>query len=113
MLLVNAGGFAVYLLLLSDMDLFLLSVVVVTAAAGFWVSNRINGWGYRHREEEGEYQRKMRYIWEKSESAALAKDIRIFGLDYGDPGGMHRALQGKPGAFRYSGVLKSAGALLL
>lgn len=80
MLLVNAGGFAVYLLLLSDMDLFLLSVVVVTAAAGFWVSNRINGWGYRHREEEGEYQRKMRYIWEKSESAALAKDIRIFGL---------------------------------
>ncbi len=79
-LLVNAGGFAVYLLLLSDMEPLLLLAVVVTAAAGFWVSNRINGWGYRHREEEGEYQRKMRYIWEKSESTALAKDIRIFGL---------------------------------
>lgn len=79
-LLVNLGGFGVYLFLLADTNLFLILVVAFTAAAGFFVSNRISGWGYRHREEEGEYQRKMRYIWGKAESMPLAKDIRIFGL---------------------------------
>ena len=79
-LLVNVAGFGIYLLLLADTNLFLLLVVALTALAGFFVSSRISGWGYRHREQEGEYQRKMEYIRQKTESVALAKDIRIFGL---------------------------------
>ncbi len=80
LLLVNIAGFGAYLLLLARTELLLILAVTLTASAGFFISNRINGWGYRHREEEAEYWRKMRYIQQKTESITLAKDIRIFGL---------------------------------
>lgn len=79
-LLLNISGFAVYLLLLADLNGLLVLAVVLTTAAGFFVSRRINEWGYRHREEEAEYDKQMNYIRRKSNSAAMAKDIRIFGL---------------------------------
>ena len=56
------------------------SGLTATTAAGFFVSRRINSWGYRHREEESAYQKKIHYIAQKTESIQLAKDIRIFGL---------------------------------
>lgn len=80
LLLVNVAGLVIYLLLLTNMNPFLVLVVVLTASAGFFCNNRISGWGYRHRDEEGKYQRKMGYIRRKTESVTLAKDIRIFGL---------------------------------
>ena len=79
-LLLNLAGFAVYLTLLSGLDLGLIGVVAVTTAAGFFISQRINAWGYHHREEESSYQKKIRYIAKNTESIQLAKDIRIFGL---------------------------------
>ena len=79
-LLLNQAGFAVYLTLLSGLDLGLIGVVAVTTAAGFFISQRINAWGYHHREEESSYQKKIRYIAQNTESIQLAKDIRIFGL---------------------------------
>ena len=79
-LLLNLAGFAVYLTLLSGLDLGLIGVVAVTTAAGFFIGQRINAWGYRHREEESSYQKKIHYIAQKTESIQLAKDIRIFGL---------------------------------
>ena len=75
-ILLNLAGFAVYLTLLSG----LIGVVAVTTAAGFFISRQINEWGYRHREEEAAYQKKIDYIAQKTESIQLAKDIRIFGL---------------------------------
>ena len=80
LLLINAAGFIAYVFLLTDMNLFLLLVVILTAVIGFFVSRYVSEWGYRHREEEAEYQRKMYYIRDKTESVTLAKDIRIFGL---------------------------------
>ena len=80
LLLVNAAGFATYLFLLVDMNFFLILVVILTAVISFFVSRYVSEWGYRHREEEAEYQRKMHYIRERAESVTLAKDIRIFGL---------------------------------
>ena len=79
-LLLSAAGFAVYLALLSGLNGFLLALVVLTTAACFFVSRRIHEWGYRHREEEAEHQRKLHYLIQKTESIQLAKDIRIFGL---------------------------------
>ena len=79
-LLLNLAGFVVYLTLLSGLDLGLIGVVAVTTAAGFFIGQRINAWGYRHREEESSYQKKIHYIAQKTESIQLAKDIRIFGL---------------------------------
>ena len=80
LLLVNIAGFVVYLLLLSDMNLYLVLTVIVTAVTGFAVSRSVSEWGYRHRAEEAEYQQKIWYIQGKSDSITLAKDIRIFGL---------------------------------
>ena len=79
-LLLNLAGFVVYLTLLSGLDLGLIGVVAVTTAAGFFIGQRINAWGYHHREEESSYQKKIRYIAQNTESIQLAKDIRIFGL---------------------------------
>lgn len=80
LILLNVSGFAVYLTLLADLNLFLILVVVLTTAISFFVSKRINEWGYRHREEEAEFDKKLGYIRGKSDSIILAKDIRIFGL---------------------------------
>lgn len=79
-LTINLAGFGIYLLLLSGLNPFLMLVVIVTTAAGFFFTRKINGWGYRHREEEGRYEGRLWYIQERSEEASLAKDIRIFGL---------------------------------
>ena len=79
-LLLNVSGFGVYLALVSGLNLALVLAVTVTTAVGFFVSRRINEWGYRHREEEASYQKKIQYVRDKAESIHLAKDIRIFGL---------------------------------
>ena len=79
-ILLNVAGFTVYLTLLANLNLFLVAVVVVTTAIGFFISKRIHEWGYRHREEDAEYHKKLSYIQGKAESIRLAKDIRIFGL---------------------------------
>ena len=80
LILLNLSGFAVYLTLLADLNLLLILIVVLTTATGFFVSKRINEWGYRHREEEAEFDKKLGYLRGKSNSIVLAKDIRIFGL---------------------------------
>lgn len=79
-LLVNLFGFAIYLLLLVDVNLLLIGLVVVTTIAGFFVSRHINEWGYRHKDEIAGYDKELIYLVTKTESIKLAKDIRIFGL---------------------------------
>ena len=79
-LLKNIAGFIIYLALLSSLDPVLLAVVLVTAIIGFFISQRLNQWGYRHREEEAAYLKKLNYITYKAPQRALGKDIRIFGL---------------------------------
>lgn len=79
-LLINIGGFLVYLSILSHLDILLLIVVISTCLAGFLVSRYTNNWMFTHREQEDRYYAKKRYIRDKAESVELAKDIRIFGL---------------------------------
>ncbi len=79
-LLINGIGFAIYLFLLADLNLALILLVAATTAAGFFVSSRINGWEYRHREEKARYDKEIDYLTRKTESIRLAKDIRIFCL---------------------------------
>lgn len=78
--LTNAGGFAVYLLLLKNLNGFLVGVTAVTAAAGFLVNRRISNWSYRRRDEYHKLWMGLRHIDRKAQSVELAKDIRIFGL---------------------------------
>lgn len=79
-ILVNIAGFIIYLILLSSLEPWILAVVLVTTVTGFFTGKYINGWGYRHRDEEEEYSRRMNYISGKAADYTLAKDIRIFGM---------------------------------
>lgn len=79
-LLQNVGGFAVYLTILSGVSPVLLAVVIGTCLWGFLVSRYVNNWQFTQREKEEKYYAQKRYIREKAESIALAKDVRIFGL---------------------------------
>lgn len=76
----NIAGFIIYLLMLSGLDFYLMLIVIVTTAAGFFVNNKINGYGYRHRDEENIYRNKLWYLGHLSENTQYAKDIRIFGM---------------------------------
>ncbi len=79
-LLKNGAGFLIYLCLLSSLDPVLLVVVLVTTVVGYFSSKRIHEWGYRHREEEAAYLKKMNYICQKASERKLGKDVRMFGM---------------------------------
>lgn len=79
-ILTNVLGFTVYLGLLSGLNPLLACAVIVTTAIGYFVNKRINEWGYRHRDEEQTYIKKMGYVKKADTSRSFAKDIRIFGL---------------------------------
>ena len=79
-LLTNVAGFVAYLFLLSNLNVFLILLVVVTSIVGFFVSKHINEWEYRHREEKEVYDKEISYFLEKPRQIQFAKDVRIFGL---------------------------------
>ena len=79
-LLENLAGFAVYLALLASVDLPMVLLTLATTVTGHFVSRYIDGWDYRHRDEEAEHSRRMRYVSEKAQDYKLAKDARIFGM---------------------------------
>ncbi len=78
--LTHVADFMIYLLMLGNLNTFLAIVVLITSVIGYYVTKRMRQWGYVHRQERGKYLRQFNYISDKTESAALAKDIRIFGL---------------------------------
>lgn len=79
-LLSDTMGFVIYVILMSSVHPILLAAVLATTVASYLVSNRLNGWGYRHREEEAECAKQMMYLNRQVSEMPLAKDIRIFGL---------------------------------
>lgn len=74
------AGFAVYLLLLTNVEPVLLVVLLVTTVPGYYINKYISGWGYRHREEEREIERGISCVTEEAGKIEAAKDIRIFGM---------------------------------
>jgi len=79
-LLTNITGFIIYLILLFSLDIWIIAVILTTTIIGFFINKHINGWGYRNRDEESEYSRRMNYVSHKASDYTLAKDIRIFGM---------------------------------
>lgn len=79
-LIVNIAGFLIYLSLLTLVQPFLICVILVTTVISYFVNHYANGYGYRHREEEAEYERQINYILSQERDFQAAKDIRIFGL---------------------------------
>ena len=79
-LLKNGAEFVICISLFTVLNPVLMVTVIITASISFLVSNYFNGWGYRHRDEEAEYSRRMNYLSEESRDYTFAKDVRIFGM---------------------------------
>lgn len=76
----NILGFIIYVNLLSSVQPLLLLIILVTTVISYFIGNYLNGYGYRHREEEAEHERHLQYILGRARDTHAAKDIRIFGL---------------------------------
>lgn len=79
-ILINALGFASYLILLSDLNPLLILTILITAISGYFVNKRANERRYLYREEAVSYQTKFRYLHRVCTDRSYAKDIRIFGM---------------------------------
>lgn len=76
----DISGFIIYLFILSNVDVRLLIFITVTAAAGYFLSIKLNEYGFRHREELGRIFKPVSHINLTVRQNGYAKDIRIFGL---------------------------------
>lgn len=79
-LLTNTIGFAIYLILLTNLNWLLILIVMVTSLIGFFVTRYINEWEYRHKEEKEIYEKELSYYKQRAFALDCAKDMRIFGL---------------------------------
>lgn len=79
-LLRAVGGFAIYLTMLTSLHPALFALILCSATAEHFINRYLNGWGWRHREEESEYSKKLCYVSDQSENRLFAKDVRIFGM---------------------------------
>lgn len=79
-ILTNLMGFAIYLALLSNVNIVLMGVVIVTSIISYLVSRKTDAWRYNHRDEESELFDKIIYIKGMAYDTEFAKDVRIFGL---------------------------------
>lgn len=73
-------GFVVFVVMLTAVQPVLLAIVVVTSLIGYFSTNYINGYGYRHREERDKTENRRWYVNDVTESLEAAKDIRIFNM---------------------------------
>lgn len=79
-LMKNVVWLGIFIGLLAYVDWMLIVVTVVTTVTGYFVNKYINAWGYRNRDEQSEYTKKLNFLRDRAEDTTLAKDIRIFGL---------------------------------
>ena len=79
-LIVNFLNFGIYIAMLTAVEPILLLLILVTTVPGYFYSKYINGWGWRHREEESEINRGIYCVSSNAGDIQAAKDIRIFGM---------------------------------
>lgn len=79
-LLVNVICFLIYMSLLTSVQPLLFVIVLATSLISYLIGNYLNGYEYRHRDEESSYGMHINYILICEGEREMAKDIRIFGL---------------------------------
>ena len=79
-ILANIIGFVVYLFLLSNLNFWIVLLVLSTTLISYFSSKKINEWGYRHREEFNVPAKQVSYLGGVATGRQFSKDIRIFGL---------------------------------
>ena len=78
--IIQQSNNTIYLLLLTNLNGFLILVVTLTSVAGFLVNRNVSQWEYLHKDEKRQFWKHTDYIEKKTRSMEAAKDIRIFGL---------------------------------
>ena len=73
-------NFIIYLFLLSNLEWWIVLLVIGTGTVSFLVNRKVTQWKYENRKEEEKYIAHLDYVNRTSESVTMAKDIRIFGL---------------------------------
>ena len=79
-LIVNFLNFGIYVAMLTAVKPILLILILATTVPGYFYSRYINGWGWRHREEETEINRGINCVTDEARNIVSAKDIRMFGM---------------------------------
>ena len=79
-LLTDFLGFLLYAGLLTAVQPLLILVILATAATGWFIGNYVNSYGYRHRDEEAETEKHMKYLLGCASDLKAAKEIHIFGM---------------------------------
>lgn len=79
-IMTNVIGFIAYLILIADLNVWIIALVLFTTLISYYTGKRIHEWGYHHREEEANYKKRLWYMQETMIKRKYAKDIRIFGM---------------------------------
>ena len=79
-LLTDFLGFLLYAGLLTAVQPLLILVILATAVTGWFIGNYVNSYGYRHRDEEAETEKHMKYLLGCASDLKASKEIRIFGM---------------------------------
>ena len=79
-LIENGVEFLIFICLLGVLSPLLIWSVLGTTIISFFMRDYLNGWGFRHREEEAEYSHRMNYLSDISRDYTIAKDVRVFGM---------------------------------
>ena len=74
------GGLILYVVLLQNLNPFLLLVAIATTTASYFAHRHADNWYYEHREYIHKFYFQMAHLERKATGIELAKDIRIFGL---------------------------------
>lgn len=79
-LIENSVEFLIFICMLGILSPLLVWSVLGTTIISFFIRDYLNGWGFRHREEEAEYSHRMNYLSDISRDYTIAKDVRVFGM---------------------------------
>lgn len=77
-LLQNLICFIIYLFLLSHLNIFLAATVIILSIASYLFNKKNKEWGYKNKDKEAQYSKKLNYIIDCYNDISLGKDIRIF-----------------------------------
>ncbi len=76
----DLAGFVIYVCLLATLNVWFMTVIVITALTGYFVNRRLSAYEYRYREERGDLENRIWYEVRGGKKLKSAKEIRIFGL---------------------------------
>ena len=72
--------FAVYAMLLLNLDMWVLSLTIVISLIGYILTKKCDIWVFKHRSEGAKYLRKLNYLNDKIQGMTMAKEILIFNM---------------------------------